>query len=131
LERLLDYLSAKPVVLNIWNSEAHYFRWENFCSPPSLIIGISWSFLPSNQHISLNLMLYCNKIIQFCSKLSKMTRLEAHWKLSTAHRLRNTDLFQLFQVICSLCFVGTILVPLFVLCWQTLKDWLYIWTEKD
>jgi hypothetical protein len=38
-------------------------------------------------------MLYYNKIKQFfLLKLSKMTSLEAHLKLFTAHRLRNTGL---------------------------------------
>jgi len=38
-----------------------------------------------------------------------MTRLEAHWKLSTAHRLRNTDLDHAFFAQLLTPFVGTVI----------------------
>ncbi len=47
-------------------------------------------------------MLYYNKIIHFEAKLSKITRLEAHWKLSTTHQLRNTVLKDLLRTSKSL-----------------------------
>jgi len=44
-------LLYKPVVLNVGSLEAHYFRWETFCSPPCFIKGISRPILPSNHNI--------------------------------------------------------------------------------
>jgi hypothetical protein len=57
------------VVLNVGRSAAHHFRWENFCGPPSLIIGISWFISPSNQRILSNLII--RKLNSFVVKLSK------------------------------------------------------------
>ncbi len=78
------FILSKPVVLNVGSSKAHYFRWENFCGPPSLNIGISWSFLRQCERIFL-------RIFEFRETRNRFSSIFEYWleKIQWFHTRKN------------------------------------------